>query len=394
MKIAIYSGAVPSTTFIENLIKSVAYKHCVFLFGTQKGSVKYDSHLNIRTYTNPNNKYWRFFLFTIRFILLAVRYPNRLLIAIKEAKKETSNYSRRKRLIDIVPILLYLPDIFHVQWAKNINSWLFLKKHFNVKLVLSLRGAHINYSPIADSDLALIYFNSFPMVDRFHAVSSAISIEAQKYNAPFKRIEIINSIVSDYFFEKFTSSSKNWSEEIQILSVGRDHWIKGFRYAIDAIKLLVDKNVNVKYTIISTTPFTLELKHHVYDLDLNNYVELKSGVQQKDLVDVMSKSHCFLLSSVEEGIANVALESMAIGLPVISTNCGGMEEVVKHEETGLLVPSRDPKAICDAVIQMINFSHNEREKLIIEAHQLVSKNFNLKSNQKQFIDFYEKVVNN
>ena len=57
-----------------------------------------------------------------------------------------------------------------------------------------------------------------------------------------------------------------------------------------------------------------------------------------------------LLPSLNEGIANVVLEAMAIGVPVISTDCGGMSEVVILDTTGWLLPVRDSKAIAKGLI--------------------------------------------
>ena len=58
----------------------------------------------------------------------------------------------------------------------------------------------------------------------------------------------------------------------------------------------------------------------------------------------MKESDCLILSSVDEGISNVVLESMAIGLPVISSDCGGMEEILRMELMAIF-QSRDSKSL-------------------------------------------------
>ena len=58
-----------------------------------------------------------------------------------------------------------------------------------------------------------------------------------------------------------------------------------------------------------------------------------------------------ILPSLNEGIANVVLEAMALGIPVISADCGGMSEVVLPNETGWLVPVRDSEAMGEAIIE-------------------------------------------
>ena len=80
-----------------------------------------------------------------------------------------------------MPVVNNLPDIFHIQWAKSLEEWIFLKDIFDIKLVLSLRGSHITYSPLSNEKLAKNYVAYFPKVDCFHAVSLAIANEASKY---------------------------------------------------------------------------------------------------------------------------------------------------------------------------------------------------------------------
>jgi colanic acid/amylovoran biosynthesis glycosyltransferase len=74
----------------------------------------------------------------------------------------------------------------------------------------------------------------------------------------------------------------------------------------------------------------------------------------------MKGSDLFLLPSLEEGIANVAVEAMALGTSVISTDCGGMEELIEHGEEGWVVPTRDVKAIAE---QVLNFSQMDVDKI-------------------------------
>ena len=83
---------------------------------------------------------------------------------------------------------------------------------------------------------------------------------------------------------------------------------------------------------------------------------------------------------------------MAMGLPVISTDCGGMAEVVKHMETGWLVPMRDAKAIEAAIIDFYNTPENKLKSMVSEAHVFVKREFDYATNIAKFIEFYNTVV--
>src|SRR5690606_13105958 len=106
---------------------------------------------------------------------------------LREQKK--ANWNNK---LKFYPVLWHQPDVFHMQWAKGLEDWMWVQE-FGMKLVLSLRGAHINYSPIADLKLANMYRKNFPKVDSFHAVSQAIAQEATKYGAHLNAIRVIKS---------------------------------------------------------------------------------------------------------------------------------------------------------------------------------------------------------
>ena len=72
---------------------------------------------------------------------------------------------------------------------------------------------------------------------------------------------------------------------------------------------------------------------------MDNNIEIIHPNSQHDVYNIMSKSDCFILPSVQEGISNVVLESMAIGLPIITSDCGGMKEIIKNGKNGLYFPS-------------------------------------------------------
>ena len=76
---------------------------------------------------------------------------------------------------------------------------------------------------------------------------------------------------------------------------------------------------------------------------------------------IMKKSDCLLHPSVEEGIANVVLESMAIGLPIISSNCGGMPEVIRDNQNGLIFEKRNVESLESQILKLYNIGPKKRE---------------------------------
>jgi colanic acid/amylovoran biosynthesis glycosyltransferase len=94
-----------------------------------------------------------------------------------------------------------------------------------------------------------------------------------------------------------------------------------------------------------------ELLFLIEDLGLTSDVELLPKLPQQKVFELMSSTDVFLLPSIEEGIANVAVEAMALGCPVISTNCGGMKELIGHQKEGWIVPVYDYKAMAAQILE-------------------------------------------
>jgi len=345
LKIAIYSGEIPSTTFIERLIRGVANSGTeVVLFGALYKKPTYGPRVKVVGYRhNQLSKFWHLLRFSILLALFKRQEKKRLDTWLKETHR-TTLYDKVK----YYPVLWYQPDVFHIQWAKGLDDWIWVQD-FNMKLVLSLRGAHINYSPIADEELAKMYQQYFSKVDGFHAVSKAIGVEAQKYGAVAARIHTIYSGLDLSSMSSPQLKPKN--KVFQLISVGRPHWIKGYTYALDACKLLKDAGFDFEYTIVGGAD-AIEYQYQVHDLGLEDQVHLLGQQDFETVQTLIQEADLLLLPSIEEGIANVVLEAMALGILVLSTDCGGMDEVISPDINGFLVPIRDAQAMADTILHI------------------------------------------
>ena len=116
------------------------------------------------------------------------------------------------------------------------------------------------------------------------------------------------------------------------------------------------------------------------------------GLQYDELIDKLKNSHVLLLPSVEEGIANVVLEAMAVGVPVITTDCGGMNEVVTDDLNGFIVKVRNPEAAAQKILTMLGKSENELSMMISNAREKIRSEFSRKGQIEQFLSFYNKLA--
>lgn len=385
LKIAIYSGVVPSTTFIERLIYGLAEKGIqMYLFGSQNSKVTSHKYIKYITYTNRLNKVIQLIRYSL-LLLVFRRKEKQKLDAIIHTRNRKSNLLKLK----YYPVLYHQPDIFHLQWAKSIEDWMWVQE-FGIILVISLRGAHINYSPIADIGLANLYKNLFPKVDGFHAVSNAISIEASKYNLDQRKTKVIYSGLD---LEQFPFQLKvfNAKTPLNILSVGRDHWKKGYTYALNSTKLLKDLGIIFQYTIVGMKT-NEELLYQRAQLGLEKEVSFIEKLPFEEVLKTIQKADVLLLSSIEEGIANVVLEAMALGTLVVSTDCGGMKEVINNNENGFLIPIRDAEAMAQALINVSKLSQESHLKLTKSARLTIEEQHSNEKMITEMENMYTKIL--
>lgn len=363
LKIAVYSGTIPSTTFIERLIQGLGNAgNTVQIFGGLKKNLKY-SNPKIQLIPYLENK--------VSKLLFLIRYSFLLYFFRQKEKKQLDHIIRKSNKninllkIRYYPILWHKPDVFHLQWAKGVHEWLWVQQ-FGIKLIVSLRGTHNTVSPLADVELKKNYELAFPKVDGFHAVSEAIGKEAQKYGAQAKRIKVVYSGLRPIDLSKEKEDGVLNKTPFRILSVGRAHWIKGYHYALDACALLNKKDFDFQYTIVGAKGIE-ELEYQKKDLELVNYVTFLDQMPYESVLNLMQQADLLLLPSVEEGIANVVLEAMQLGTMVLTTDCGGMNEVIKNKKNGFIVPVRNPQAMANTIIEISTLAKYKRDEITINA---------------------------
>ena len=382
-KIAIYSGVIPSTTFIERLIEGIAINNKLLLFGYLESNKKYSKNVVVCSYRNKFQKLFVVLKYTILLFLFKNNEKKKLDKIINKNQKKSS-----LQKLKFYPVLYHKPDIFHLQWAKGIEEWIWVEE-FGIKIILSLRGTHLTISPKANENLLQKYQENFPKIDGFHAVSQSIKTEVLQYKIHPEKIKVIYSGLD---FNKLNFNNKAKNNKLKIISIGRSHWVKGYNYALDACKILQDEKIDFQYTIIGIGE-NEELIFQRNQLQLDEKVVFENQFSFDKIIQIIHQSDIVLLSSIEEGIANVVIEAMALGTIVISTNCGGMSEIVTDNENGFLVPIRDAEAIANKIKFVNNLSNETLHTIKTNAKKTVELKNNIKNSIQETIELYNQVLN-
>lgn len=179
---------------------------------------------------------------------------------------------------------------------------------------------------------------------------------------------------------KFSPIERPPNETPMILSVGRLVEKKGFPYLLDALALLKERDVAFRSVIVGDGPELKPLRQQIHDLNLSADVELLGAKNQEDVLDQYRRADVFALPSIiqgdgdRDGIPNVLLEAMAVGLPVVSTSVSGIPELVRSGENGLLAESRNAREL-SAALELLLRDRSLRERIANQGRETVTEQF-------------------
>jgi glycosyltransferase involved in cell wall biosynthesis len=140
----------------------------------------------------------------------------------------------------------------------------------------------------------------------------------------------------------------------QVLTVARLTKQKSIDTLIAALAILRERGNSARLKIIGDGPERSTLEQHARDLNLRDCVEFLGALPQKDLPSQYATCAVFVLPSVREGMGLVLAEALLCGAPVIAANSGGVTDIVRDDETGLLFPEYDARALADAIEKLLN----------------------------------------
>jgi glycosyltransferase involved in cell wall biosynthesis len=167
--------------------------------------------------------------------------------------------------------------------------------------------------------------------------------------------EKIRAIYHGVDLSAFTGRRDPAQEEPVILSVGRLCDTKGFPDLIDACALLRERGLRFSCRIVGDGYMREELEARIRQRGLEDWVEIAGLLPRVDVIERYRRARLFVLPCVvtprgdRDGLPNVVIEAMAMGLPVVATDVSALPEAVEDGVTGRLVTSHAPEAIADAV---------------------------------------------
>ena len=184
---------------------------------------------------------------------------------------------------------------------------------------------------------------------------------------------------------------------IKIITVARLVEKKGIIYGINAVKILIDRGYNVSYIIVGDGILDTELKEYVKLEKLEKYIIFLGYKSQDDIYNLMVSSDIFILPCIEaqngdmDGLPNVLLEALAVGLPVVSSKISAIKELIIHKETGLLVSPKDTMELSEAIIYLLS-NNNLYNKLSNNGRKKIEMDFNIDISTTKLKNVFEEYI--
>ena len=209
----------------------------------------------------------------------------------------------------------------------------------------------------------------------------------EEFHVDPNRIEVILNGID---INTFSPCSFDKREENEIITTASaDIPLKGLKYLIKALPKILHSFPKTTLTVIGKSPNNSEVSKLIEELNLSNVITFRSGISEKEIVDLYHSSELAVIPSLYEGFGFGAGEAMACGVPLISTHSGGLEEVVG--DAALKIMPSSAEEIEKAVIKLFNNPEDMR-KLSIKGRQRMEEIFDWKIAASSYESSFKAVI--
>jgi glycosyltransferase involved in cell wall biosynthesis len=254
----------------------------------------------------------------------------------------------RRQMAEYLPVLGRRGEVVYFEAAYVAANYLPVLDQLGPKLVMCT-GSDLRVMPQDNPRLAGALPAVFAHMGRILCRSEDLRRYALRYGAPAWRTSVLYPGIDHSAFAPADRPPRD-DDTLRLVAVGRQHWVKGYEYALAAVALCRRDGHDVTLTLVGPEAGAgAELRFAVGDLDLDDAVIFTGSKTVSGVRAALTRADAFVVASVSEGVSRAAQEAMAMRLPVITTDVGGMVELVTDGREGLVVPSRDPRALAEAM---------------------------------------------
>lgn len=263
-------------------------------------------------------------------------------------------------------------DLLHAHFAAPGAEWACL-------------AAHIAGIPFTFTAHRRDIFDAPPPAFQAISESAAITITVSHFNKHYihsqfsinlDHIRVIPCGLDTDFFQPPNISPPPPDSIFQLVTVARLAPEKDLATLLHAYAELRRRGLKFKAIIVGDGPKRNPLLALRSQLGLCRTVDFRGALGSNEVRNLLRSSTIFCLSSISEGLPLAYMEAMASGLPVVGTDVQGVSELIRHGETGYLVPSQQPFALADATEALMS-DHQQAQRMGAAGRLRVLEHFSI-----------------
>ncbi|HMV12403.1 MAG TPA: glycosyltransferase family 4 protein [Nitrosomonas sp.] len=283
-------------------------------------------------------------------------------------------------------------QIFHVMansgWSWHLFSapviWIAYLR--NKPVIINYRGGE------AEAFLNKSIFWVRPSLKRVSAIIVPSAFLKHVFNQQGFDVTIVPNIID---LDRFAAQTQEWNvpkieNSPHIILTRNLESIYDNATAIRAFSIVKKNFPNAKLSIAGSGPEKLMLEQLVDDLNLVDSVTFLGRVDNTAINDLYRQADVMINTSLIDNMPISILEALACKVPVVSTNVGGIPFLVKHDETALLVPPKNPGEIAEAIQHIL--TNPEKSRKMAEAGYEMVQHYAWKNVRTQLMEIYERTL--
>jgi glycogen(starch) synthase len=213
------------------------------------------------------------------------------------------------------------------------------------------------------------------------------------FNLPEEKVDITPNGVnpSEWRGTAFPVDRSRYAspQEKIVLYVGRMVYEKGPQVLLEAATRLANRT-DVKFIFVGEGPIKPQLLVRAREAGLGNKTFFTGFIEDKELKLLYQLADVIVFPSLYEPFGIVALEGLASKKPVIASNVGGFSEIIKHGETGILVPPNNPDSLASAILKLV-VSPDYCRNIGDNGRRIVEEQYSWQKIAKKTLEIYNRI---
>ena len=286
------------------------------------------------------------------------------------------------------------PDVVQCNGSDTLK-YMFMSSLFVSKIPVVYRNISMISQWVAPGPKTYLYANVLKRINHVTSVGDeALEDFIKTFQYPRKKISVIRrgiplkEVQGENYYSEFRKELGLDNNSCIAMHIGNFSPEKNHEFLLDVFEKIKITHTWFKLVCVGNGILFDVIKEEIDRRNLNSTVFLTGF--RSDIPEVLSACDFFVLSSKVEGVPGVILEAGAQKKPAVSTDVGGVNEVIKDGETGFIIQNFDQEDFISKILILAENEHIRRE-MGENAYSLVSVEFNPLKNAKKFENLYSRL---